>query len=98
MTNKIVWYVQIEGGYPDNTHGEVYAANRKDAVNKMREMAEKDRKRYEELYPEKDIRITIYPNGSQGWVWGNHVFNCATGEYDDEMYVSYKLRWKKVPV
>ena len=92
---KCLWYVSICGDEPDSPHGEVYAMSKQEAAELLKKMANEDKEKFQKKYPRKDIRCTVYQSGSRGWVWSNREFNVGTGDYDDILLASYRLRMKR---
>ena len=92
MEKTTLWYVYISGqeGF-DPIHGKVYGGTKTEAVEKMKAMAEEEKKALQAKEPWSDIRTRLWSNRAR-------VYRCNEAYewgYEDRMVTSYRIGYEK---
>ena len=91
---KTLWYIHIKGNEGFSPiHGKIYGGTKKEAIAKMKAMAEEEKKELQAREPRSDIRLFVY--NIRAKVYRINVF----GGYGHkrEVVTEYQVKYEKVP-
>ena len=89
---KTLWYVYISGQGFNPVHGKVHAETKKEAMEKMKTMAEEERYAIQAKETWSEAKVLL--RGNKAWVYRNE---CTEYGCEENVVISYRVGYEKIP-